>query len=246
MNNIPFLQKVDNLGQWDIPKVINDIRNLFQLSGCNWDTWQRNNKLTHGQFVDSKLHDNQGYLNLTYNPGLSNSIEDRLWSFSGRKFQERNDVADGDLHTLQPELAGTYIEELFKKLTQELGPVRLRLHNKADQKGLYWHRDEWDDVSQYRYHLTLWTNPGHFIVWTKDEFTWQYGFDPRETKKDIKINAEYMPVNGNIFQMATGVYLHGVSSIAIGWNASHQMQSRCHLVAIPMVPNNRHFEYTYK
>ena len=242
-NNIPFIQQVDEMGHWDVNQLIDDIRTLYQTTGCDWDQWKKINKISNGSFVNSILHDSQGYLNLTYNPGLTTSLEERLWSFSGRKNQERNDVADGDLHTLQPELKGTYIEKLFNKFNEVLGPVRMRLHNKANRYGLYWHRDMFDERSSYRYHLPLWTNPGHFLVWSTSNFKWMNGYDPKECESDIPINAQFMPVSGYVSKVATGLYTHGVSSIDVGWNGGKQLQSRCHIIVIPIKPSNKHSPY---
>lgn len=247
MTRPPFIEKIDSIGNWDTSILINDLKNLVTATGSDWDSWSKHNIITATKYSTDPLTDGRGSsggnINLTCNLGVSKTLEDRLWAFSGRKFQQSIDINHGDLHTLNPALHGTYMEQLYKKLVEVLGPIYMRIHNKH-KVGLYWHRDvSLYEPGLYRYHIVLWTNPGHFLVYTPDELQWEKGVQPDQNSKNYQIYAQYLPVTGDCYRLATGYYVHGVSSIGVGWARNDEITSRCHIVVIPINPDNRYDTY---
>ena len=246
MTKPPFIEKFTAVGNWDSNKLVNDLKNLVSATTCDWDEWSRFNKITATKFSNDPLHQGEGSgnINLTCNLGVSKTLEEQLWNFSGRRYIETITIDHSDLHTLNPILHGTYIEELYKKLVEELGPIYMRIHNKS-QIGLYWHKDISYGYTpgNFRYHIPLWTNPGHFIVWTPDEMPWQKGVQKEHKTTPYDINAVYLPAAGDCYKLATGYYVHGVSAIGIGYANTTEIKSRCHIVIVPIRPNNRHSTY---
>jgi hypothetical protein len=242
----PFIEKFDSVGNWDITKLIDDLKNLVTATGCDWDAWSRYNKITTTKFKDDPIYQQSGSgnINITCNLGLSATLEEQLWNYSGRRYQESIQVDHSDLHTLNPVLHGTYTEKLYKKLVEKLGPIYMRIHNK-EEHGLYWHKDisYAYPLGNFRYHIALWTNPGHFIVWTDDDMPWEKGVQKEHATTPYSINSVYLPVTGDCYKLATGHYVHGVSSIGIGFNPSTEIESRCHVVIVPIIPYNRHSTY---
>jgi hypothetical protein len=246
MSRPPFIEKFDNVGNWNVEQLITDLKNLVTAADCDWNEWHRYNKITNTKFSNDPLHQGEksGNINLTCNLNASKRLDERLWNFSGRRFQESMNIDHADLHTLNPELRGTYTEELYKKLVEQLGPVYVRIHNKADF-GLYWHRDinYRYNPGNFRYHIPLWTNPGHFLVWTPDDMPWEKGVEPIHKTTTYQILAQYLPSTGDCYKLATGYYVHGVSAIGIGHASTTEVTSRCHIVVVPIKPNNRYDTY---
>ncbi len=135
-----------------------------------------------------------------------------------------------------PELKGSYTESVIKSLTDKFGPIRVRLHNRARLKGLYWHRD----YHAHRYHLVLWTNPGHFLVWTDKKMTFRPTYNINDCFTSFDINAKFLPIDGSIYELATDKYVHGVCNIGVGFEPNDLIQSRCHFTFWPIKVLNRY------
>lgn len=222
-----FVKLQEDLGHWDIERINADLKNLFITHGYDWDQWKgfgrvvRNNIQYQGRGTD---------MNLTSNMQLCPTVHDRLWKYSGRYLSEAN-IPHSDLTTIIPEIYGSYLCDMIENLQKKFGQIRVRLHNRTNNVGLYWHIDK---NSGNRYHLALWTNPGHFMVWT-DQFTkWYDGFDPNECNKSMTYNAEFIPADGKWRLLATHDFLHGVASIGVGFKQPVNELGRCHLVFQPI------------
>jgi hypothetical protein len=233
MKEVPFVQEFKNLGKWDNLQVIEDVKKLITSTGADWDTWQTKNLVTLPEY---NKYNYCGDINLTSNNTLCPTVEDRIWKYSGRIFKEDREIDDGDLHTLLPELEGTYTGNMISEFKKKFGPVRVRLHNRANKEGLYWHRDGHADL---RYHLVLWTNPGHFLVWTDKHLQYEPSFSEDDCREEFDIQGKFLPANGSIYGLTTQK-THGVVNIGVGYNPHIGLQTRCHLTFWPVDPYNRY------
>lgn len=224
-----FVRLADELGNWNISLIIDDVQELLQSNGYDWMKWKqeaiiKNNAICEYDCVD---------LNLTSNFRLCTTLHDRLLKYSGRRFAEDANIDDGHLYQMLPELDYTYTGSLIKHVQKKLGPVRVRLHNRINRIGLYWHIDK---HATTRYHLALWTHPGAFVVWTNTELQWNPTYDPIQCKSPFDIHAKFIPSDGNIYALQTGQFIHGVCNIGVGWKEPAKFQSRCHLTFWPITP----------
>ncbi len=241
-----FIEKFEQVGLWDINLLVNDLKHLISETGADWEQWSKFNKVTNCKHADNPLVGLSGDVNLTCNPGLTNTLEDHIWSYAGRKFAQSIQVDHTDLHTLNPYLKGTYIEKLYNALVEIIGPIYLRVNNRSNNTGIYLHQDKIVNYlpGNYRYHLPLWTNPGYLIVWTADKLEWQRGVIPEHMTTSYKFNAEYLPATGVFYKLATGYYIHGVSAMGVG-HVPASNASRCHIVVCPIKPNDRYYPFTF-
>ena len=227
-----FIKIQPNFGQWDIDQIICDLKSLTETNGYDWEMWAQKGVVNTGKYAGL----GGGDMNLTSNLTMYPSIHDRLWRHSGRRYQDDAHVDDNDLYEMHPELEGTYLGVLIRKMESMHGPIRVRLHNRCMLHGLYWHHDAHAEV---RHHLTLWTNPGHFLVWTDEKLKWSPTFDPEQAKHEFKIWAKFIPVDGYFRTLSTGTVIHGVANIGVGWEQPREEQSRCHLTFWPVIPSIR-------
>ena len=222
MINNNFITVRDDLGVWDVNRIINDLKNLLTSNGYDWEEWKGLGKIVKNGVLSPTLGLD---LNLTSNVDLCPTIDDRLWKYSGRYYSEAK-IEHRQLSYIIPEIEGTYLSAMIRKMQEAHGRIRVRLHNRTSRAGLYWHIDK---NSDNRYHLALWTNPGHFLVWTDQFKSWDDGFDPEECKKPMKFNAEFIPADGKIRLLETHNIMHGVANIGVGYKQPDREQSRCHL-----------------
>ncbi len=228
----PFVQKFENFGKWDPAKVIADLRMLIESAGANWNLWHDKAVFNLPGYEEYK---DNGDINLTSNVHLCENLPERLLRHSGRIYKEKREINDGDLCYILPELEGTYTGNMLKEFQKKLGPIRVRLHNRATRYGLYWHRD---GHAKLRYHLVLWTNPGHFLVWTDKPLQYEPGFSKEDCLEEFDIQGKFIPANGHIYGLTTQK-THAVCSIAVGYKQI-DIVSRCHLTFWPVKPNNRY------
>lgn len=215
-----FITLREDLGTWNINLITEEIQQLLVSNGYKWEEWKLEGKVVK----NGELYPQYGVdLNLTSNNDLCTTPHDRLWKYSGR--YKEGGIKHAELATIIPEITGTYTASMIKTFQEKLGNIRVRLHNRVNSVGLYWHIDK---NSENRFHLPLWTSPGHFLVWTDQFSQWFPTFDPEDCKKSMKFNAEFIPADGNIRLLATHDMMHGVVNIGVGWKEPH-LQSRCHL-----------------
>jgi hypothetical protein len=231
---IEFIKKRSDLGQWDPNLILNDIQGLFLHYNTSWLVWQNASQIAcpGSEFNGSIVED----CNLTYAPHLDVNHPNLLWQYSGLGSglgQYGLKVTDNDMYELIPFLHGTYLGGIIQNFQEIFGPVRARIQMRSVNRGLYWHADP---QRREAYHMALWTNPGHMMVWSEDYWNWQTGFDPKLAKKDMRIHAKYVPLDGCMYEMRTDLFLHGVASIGIGWRAKG-LTSRGHLSICPVDPN---------
>ncbi len=226
-----FVQKFTNLGKWDHQQVVKDVRSLIESTGADWKQWYDKALVTASGYEE---YNYCGDLNLTSNVNLCPNLQDRLWRHSGRIYKESKEINDGDLCDLIPELENTYTGNMIKTFKERFGPIRVRLHNRSIREGLYWHRD---GHAKLRYHLVLWTNPGHFLVWTDKRLQYEPSFSEEDCKEEFDVQGKFIPANGTIYGLTTQK-THAVVSIGVGYQTG--ILSRCHLTFWPVKPNNRY------
>jgi hypothetical protein len=131
---------------------------------------------------------------------------------------------------LVPAFKGTVIEELHNYMQGKFNaPIRIRCQNRTvsgTSQGLYWHKD---DPVENRFHIPLWTNPGHMLVFTEQNFKWKLGFDKEEAMQPMDFVAHYLPADGRVYEVFTKDYMHSVASVGVGWVQPREEQTRCHL-----------------
>ena len=222
----PFCSLRPDLGTWNPLTISNDISNLLELAGEDFDRWKRTAITGNGKVSLT--------MNLTSTPAFS-SWTDRLWKYSGARYYYANLITERDLSTPFPELKGTHLGDLIDHVTTIFGgSARVRLHNRVATTGMFWHLDK-DGVIPWRVHMALWTNYGHFLVWipSSESLQWRPGFHPDQTSLPHDIRAEYIPDDGIFRQLQTADYVHGVANIGVGKQQSMEEQTRCHLVIYP-------------
>jgi hypothetical protein len=231
INNImAFIEMKPDLQQWDVDRIVIEIKSLLETNGLSWETWSQKAIVRCDWQSDAFWPE----MNLTTSLILSkSSMYEKLFRYCARRFSESTSIDDNDLYIMHSELNGTYTGELISYLQNVFGPIRVRLHNRVDKVGLYWHKDAHAPI---RYHLALWTNPGSFLVWTDEKLKWSPTFDPEQSKKDFKIHAQFIPQDGQIYAIETGKLVHGVANIGVGWQQRSEEQSRCHLTFWPVKP----------
>lgn len=249
-----FYKIHEELGQWDIEKIIDTLRRTVYHAGVRFDHWRGTVELKRiadgkpsEEWCDVSLNYDpdavqpsritNGDINLTTNPDVFTALDQQLFGGTGR----RGRIVDGkgtaspampdcELATLVPAFKGTIIEEFHNFMQERFNsPIRMRCQNRTVNgvsQGLYWHKD---DPVENRFHMPLWTNPGHVLLFTDKDFKWEAGFDPEEAKQPMDFVGHYVPADGRIYEMFTKDHMHAVASVGVGWYQPRWQQTRCHL-----------------
>lgn len=249
-----FYKIHEDLKQWNVEQIIETLRNTVYQSGIRFDHWRGTVELKRfidgkptEQWCDSSLHHDSsvinvskvtnGDINLTTNVDAFEGLDQRLFGGTGRrgrivdgKGTANPAMPDKELSTLIPEFKGTIIEEFHNYMQEKFNsPIRMRCQNRTvngTSQGLYWHKD---DPVENRFHVPLWTNPGHVLLFTDKSFKWEAGFDPAEATEPMDFVGHYIPADGRVYEMFTKNYMHAVASVGVGWYQPRWKQTRCHL-----------------
>lgn len=225
-----FCTEMPELGSWDPDKLTSDLESLLTNAGYSWLQWQEHANISNPRSEFDGLQSVD--MNLTANSKICRNLDEMLWKYSGLA-QYDIPVTDNDMHEIIPSLHNTYLGSMLDSIRAKLGPIRARLHNRVDRTGLYWHTDRHRSQS---YHLALWGNPGHVLLWSEDYFDWSMGFNSKLSHQDFKIHAKYIPTNGMFYQLRTNAYLHAVANVGVGWREKG-LTSRCHVNICPVDPS---------
>lgn len=253
-----FYKISDELGRWEVEEIIKTVRKAVFKAGIRFDNWRGTvelKKFVNGkpteEWCDFSLHHDHdainpakitnGDINLTTNLELFTTLDQQLFGNSGRRGRivdgkgvEEPALTDNQLCELIPEFKGTVIEALHDYAKMKLGgPVRMRCQNRTVDgvsQGLYWHKD---DPVENRYHIPLWTNPGHVLLFTDRNFKWKAGFDKEEAMQAMDFTGHYIPPDGRVYEIFTKNYMHAVASVGVGWYQPRREQTRCHLSLWP-------------
>lgn len=239
-----------DLGTWDVHEISRTLQSAVEAANINFLHWKGTAELL---MIDKsptpvKLHHNptaammpmkitNGDINLTTNLTHFTSIGDQLFCGSGKRSNIISGkeagvpfLPDRELSTLIPFFEGTIVEDLHKKMIERFqSPIRIRCQNRTVwgvSQGLYWHKD---DPVENRYHIPLWTNPGHLLLFTERNFKWKAGFDPVESMEPMTVTGHYLPADGRVYEVFTKDYMHAVASVGVGWAQPRTEQTRCHL-----------------
>lgn len=245
-----FYKIRDDLGQWPIDEINSTLRSAVRKANIRFKLWRETVELKYlgtEQWCDISLHYDptaenvrritNGDINLTTNTELFTELDQQLFGSTGRRGRVVDGVptaepalTDSQLCELVPEFKGTVIEQLHNYVQEQFQhPVRMRCQNRTvngTSQGLYWHKD---DPVENRFHIPLWTNPGHILLFTDQDFKWELGFDPKEITKPMDFVGHYIPADGRVYEMFTKDYMHAVGSPGIGWYQPREQQTRCHL-----------------
>lgn len=244
-----FYKIHDELGSWDVKEISQAMRVVMESCDFDFGLWRATNELKTkaGEWVGKHLHHDQnapdpikitnGDMNLTTNLDEFQDTASQLFAGSGRRGRivdgkptYKPPLQDRDLATLIPAFKNTIIERLHKQMEAYFQhPIRIRCQNRGVNgihQGLYWHHD---DPVENRFHIPLWTNPGHILIFSEKKFKWEKGFDPEEAKEPMDFVGHYLPADGRIYEMFTKDYMHAVASVGVGWYQPRWQQTRCHL-----------------
>lgn len=239
----------EELGTWIVDDIITAMRLAMETSNLDFDYWRGSNilKTLSGNKADGHLHYDQNAKNIQYvsngDMNITTNLEEfgdtasRLFAGSGKRGHITNDevsyappIPDCELATLNPIFKNTALEKLHKYLEDHFQhPIRIRCQNRGVNgihQGLYWHHD---DPVENRYHIPLWTNPGHVLIFSEKKFKWEKEFDPEEAKEPMNFVGHYIPADGRVYELFTKDYMHAVASVGIGWYQPRWQQTRCHL-----------------
>jgi hypothetical protein len=232
--------KINNeLGRWDIDTIIKDIRTVVYQADIRFDYWRATNELKRyvngkptEEWCDSNLHYNNdvsgavvnGDLNLTTDLSQSMTLGQRLF-----------DKTWGQGCTdLIPEFRGTVVEQLYDYAKLKFNrPVRIRCQNRTVGgvfHNVYWHKTA---TKQNINHIPLWTNPGHILLFSPNNFQWHQGFDNIDAKEPMDFVGHYIPASGKAYELYTGQYMHSVAALGVGSLQPRHLQTRCHLILWP-------------
>lgn len=243
------------LGKWDPLKISQAMQDAMTASKLDFSHWKKTNELikTDNSSVSPRLHWNpdaisprlitNGDMNITTNLDMYTVSEEHLFAGSGRRGNIPKDkpltieaaskpkVSDADLCTLAPVFNGTILEDIHKMMQDYFGcNIRIRCQNRTvtgdSSRGLYWHDD---DPVENRFHIPIWTNPGHVLIFSEKTFKWKAGFDPEEAKHPMDFVGHYVPADGQVYEFFTKNYMHAVGSVGVGWYQDRKLQTRCHL-----------------
>lgn len=239
----------EELGQWDVNEIAQAMRKAMESCDLDFGYWRGTNELRTpaGAQASRHLHHDQkaqdprkisnGDMNITTNLNEYVDTASQLFAGSGRRGRVVNgepthnpELQDKDLSTLVPAFKGTIVERLHKQMEDHFQhPIRIRCQNRGVNgmhQGLYWHHD---DPVENRFHIPLWTNPGHVLLFSEKNFKWKAGFDPEEAKQPMDFVGHYVPADGRIYEFFTKDYMHAVASVGVGWYQPRWQQTRCHL-----------------
>ena len=245
-----FYEVRDDLEQWPIAEIIDTLRAKVLKSGIRFDHWRGTvelKKVNSDDWADASLHHDQttvnparitnGDVNLTTNTTVFTTLDQQLFGGTGRrgrivdgKGTDQPAMLDTELAELIPEFKNTVIERLHKTMQDKFGAdIRMRCQNRTVAgtfQGLYWHND---DPVENRFHIPLWTNPGHVLMFSDQHFKWRAGFDPVGAQRPMDFVGHYIPADGRVYEIFTKHYMHGVASMGVGWYQPRTEQTRCHL-----------------
>lgn len=250
-----FYKIHEELKNWDLSKIESAMKHAMTVSNLDFDHWKKTTeiKTAHGNWADSRLHWNQnaenlekiinGDMNITTNLTMYKSTAGQLFGGSGRRGNlpknvkptvensSKPKIADSELSELSPVFKDTVLEEIHNMMQDHFGcKIRIRCQNRTvngtSSTGLYWHND---DPVENRFHIPIWTNPGHVLIFSEKMFQWKVGFSPEEAKLPMDFVAHYIPADGQVYEMFTKEYMHAVGSVGVGWYQDRGMQTRCHL-----------------
>jgi hypothetical protein len=252
-----FYKIHDDMKKWNADEIEAAMRNAMIRANLNFDHWRRTNELltlSTGQWADSKLNWNSkpadkitnGDMNITTNLSVYTTSAEQLFAGSGRRGRDLpkggsipmpiNEmfvpaIKDRHLAELSPLFKGTILEDMHKFTQDYFGcEVRIRCQNRTvtgfGGSGLYWHND---NPVENRYHIPVWTNPGHVLIFSEKSFKWKEGFDPAEATEPMDFVGHYLPADGRVYELFTKHYMHSVGSVGVGWIQDKGLQTRCHL-----------------
>lgn len=239
----------DDLKSWDVNQINLELEKAITASGINFQHWKGTVEVKDhsGSWSPARLHHDgstanpiritNGDVNITTNLQEFVELPDRLFAGSGRRGRVVDGVlthipriTDDRMSELNPFFKGTIIEELHEFMKAKFqAPIRIRCQNRTvsgTSQGLYWHKD---DPVENRFHIPLWTNPGHLLLFTDINFKWEKGFDKEEAMKPMDVVGHYIPPDGRIYEIFTKDYMHAVASVGVGWYQPKEEQTRCHL-----------------
>jgi hypothetical protein len=244
-----FYQIHDELKRWDVTEISNSIKNVMDSIDLDFGLWKgtmelkkldgsiASTHLNHDQTLKNITKVTNGDMNITTNVDEYQDTASQLFAGSGRRgrlvdgaatYQPK--IKDRDLATLVPAFKGTILESLHKYMEDFFQhPIRIRCQNRGVNgmhQGLYWHKD---NPVENRYHMPIWTNPGHILIFSPKEFKWEAGFDPLEATEPMNFVGHYVPADGRVYEMFTKDYMHAVASVGVGWYQPRWQQTRCHL-----------------
>jgi hypothetical protein len=249
-----FYKIHEGLGIWSVEKIQEAMRIAMTAGKLNFDHWKRTNELKTltGEWADRRLNWNpdiqtekitNGDMNITTNSYLFGTVAGSLFANSGRRGNipkngpltvesvSKPKISDSELSELSPIFKGTIMEDLHNSMQDHFGcKIRIRCQNRTVTgnagSGLYWHNDE---PVENRFHIPIWTNPGHVLIFSEKMFEWRSGFNPEEAKEPMDFVGHYVPSDGQIYEFFTKDYMHSVGSVGVGWYQDRGLQTRCHL-----------------
>lgn len=239
----------DDLKLWDVNQINIELEKAINAADVNFKHWKGTVELKNhsGAWAPKTLHYDtnalnsirtvNGDVNITTNLEEYTELPARLFSGSGKRGRVVDGVmvssprmTDDKLSELNPFFKGTIIEELHEFMKAKFqAPIRIRCQNRTvngTAQGLYWHKD---NPVENRFHIPLWTNPGHLLLFTDVNFKWDKGFDKEEAMKPMDVVGHYIPPDGRIYEIFTKDYMHAVASVGVGWYQAREEQTRCHL-----------------
>lgn len=239
---------------WDVNKIQDALRYAMQSANLNFDHWKRTNEIItlNGSQPSRSLNWNpdqetqkitNGDMNITTDTSMYSRVDEQLFAGSGRRGNLPKDkkptianssvpkVTDDKLSTLSPIFKNTILEELHTFIENKWRTkVRIRCQNRPvgslPGAGLYWHKD---NPVENRFHIPLWTNPGHVLLFSERNFKWEAGFDAQEAASPMDFVGHYVPADGRVYEFFTKDYMHAVASVGVGWYQDRGLQTRCHL-----------------
>lgn len=250
-----FYKIHSDLGLWDPLKIEEAMRVAMRLARFQFDHWKKTIEIQRidRSPVDAKFHWNpdainptkitNGDMNITTNTDIWSEVDEHLFCGSGRRGNLPKNkainiencstpkITDDMLAQLAPVFRGTILEDLHKSMENKFGvPIRIRCQNRPvgsnTGAGLYWHKD---NPVENRYHIPVWTNQGHILLFSEKNFKWEAGFDKEEAKEPMDVVGHYVPADGRVYEFFTKDYMHAVASVGVGWYQDRGLQTRCHL-----------------
>lgn len=239
----------EDFNRWDVDLINAELEKAMATAGINFKHWKGTVELkdSKGQWTHKSLHHNSsavsparitnGDVNITTNTSMFTELDQQLFGGTGRRGRvvdgvgvEEPAMTDNQLAELNPIFKGTILEELHEFAKEKFqAPVRIRCQNRTvsgTSQGLYWHKD---DPVENRFHIPLWTNPGHLLLFTEQNFKWKAGFDTAEAMRPLDVVGHYIPADGQVYEIYTKDFMHAVASVGVGWYQPREEQTRCHL-----------------
>lgn len=244
-----FYKIHEELNRWDSKTLESELKTAITKSGLDFEHWKGITELKNldGSWADQTLHFDQraqspariinGDVNITTNLTEYTTDRARLFAGSGRRGSVVNGkltsiprIPDRELSELNPVFKGTLFEDLHNFMQDYFQhPIRIRCQNRTvngTSQSLYWHKDY---PVENRYHIPIWTNPGHVLLFSNKDFAWKERFDPVEAMQPMDFVGHYIPPDGRVYELFTKDYMHAVGSVGIGWTQPRTEQTRCHL-----------------